>query len=551
MLTSLSIHNIVLIDKAEIALSSGLCILSGETGSGKSILLDALGLAIGFRANFRLIGSDENKAQVAAEFDISQNQICKNFLSENDLLDAESPNFLRIRRAINENSINKIFVNDVAIGVNLLAKVGETLVEIHGQHDQRGLLNPAAHLSILDEFAVNGNLLKNLKKIYENLREVEKKIAEIAAKKEAAEREKDYLTHVVQELESAELKADEESELIAKKDFLISKEKILNFSGDLKLHLVEANSQLISAQKILIRNQNFGEDFNGLSEKIDRQNDELDSAISNIHDLVRKISAGENNLNEIEERLFFIRSLARKFSVPIDSLPQIILDAKEKLKLLSNEVAAACELENQRLALNNDYKKIADELSLRRKKSAKILSEKVEAELKFLKMGEVKFLVDIACDGLETCSQVGYEKVRFTASLNKNSFDDISKIASGGELSRFMLALKVALLDVKSVPTMIFDEIDSGIGGSTADAVGKRLKTLSEKLQILVVTHQPQIASKADNHFKISKIISGDKAKTKIKKLDKQDREQEIARMLSGEEISVEAVLAARSLIEN
>ncbi len=551
MLTSLSIHNIVLIDKAEIALSSGLCILSGETGSGKSILLDALGLAIGFRANFRLIGSDENKAQVAAEFDISQNQICKNFLSENDLLDAESPNFLRIRRAINENSINKIFVNDVAIGVNLLAKVGETLVEIHGQHDQRGLLNPGAHLSILDEFAVNGNLLKNLKKIYENLREVEKKIAEIAAKKEAAEREKDYLTHVVQELESAELKADEESELIAKKDFLISKEKILNFSGDLKLHLVEANSQLISAQKILIRNQNFGEDFDGLSEKIDRQNDELDSAISNIHDLVRKISAGENNLNEIEERLFFIRSLARKFSVPIDSLPQIILDAKEKLKLLSNEVAAACELENQRLALNNDYKKIADELSLRRKKSAKILSEKVEAELKFLKMGEVKFLVDIACDGLETCSQVGYEKVRFTASLNKNSFDDISKIASGGELSRFMLALKVALLDVKSVPTMIFDEIDSGIGGSTADAVGKRLKTLSEKLQILVVTHQPQIASKADNHFKISKIISGDKAKTKIKKLDKQDREQEIARMLSGEEISVEAVLAARSLIEN
>ena len=551
MLTSLSIHNIVLIDKAEIALSSGLCILSGETGSGKSILLDALGLAIGFRANFRLIGSDENKAQVAAEFDISQNQICKNFLSENDLLDAESPNFLRIRRAINENSINKIFVNDVAIGVNLLAKVGETLVEIHGQHDQRGLLNPAAHLSILDEFAVNGNLLKNLKKIYENLREVEKKIAEIAAKKEAAEREKDYLTHVVQELESAELKANEESELIAKKDFLISKEKILNFSGDLKLHLVEANSQLISAQKILIRNQNFGEDFNGLSEKIDRQNDELDSAISNIHDLVRKISAGENNLNEIEERLFFIRSLARKFSVPIDSLPQIIFDAKEKLKLLSNEVAEACELENQRLALNNDYKKIADELSLRRKKSAKILSEKVEAELKFLKMGEVKFLVDIACDGLETCSQVGYEKVRFTASLNKNSFDDISKIASGGELSRFMLALKVALLDVKSVPTMIFDEIDSGIGGSTADAVGKRLKTLSEKLQILVVTHQPQIASKADNHFKISKIISGDKAKTKIKKLDKQDREQEIARMLSGEEISVEAVLAARSLIEN
>ena len=564
MLNSLSIHNIVLIDKAEITLSSGLCILSGETGSGKSILLDALGLAIGFRANFRLIGSDENKAQVAAEFDISKNEICKNFLRENDLLDAESPDHLRIRRAINENSVNKIFVNDIAIGVNLLAKVGETLVEIHGQHDQRGLLNPSAHLNILDEFAGNGNLLKNLKKIYENLREVEKKIFEILAKKEAAEREKDYLTHVVQELESAELKADEENELISKKDFLISKEKILNFSSELKLHLLEANSQLILAQKILIRNQHFGEDFEGLSEKIDRQNDELDSAISGIQDLVRKISADENNLDEIEERLFFIRSLARKFNVPIDSLPQIILDAQKKLKLLSNEEEESYELENQRLTLNKDYKKIAEEISQRRKESAKILSEKVEAELKFLKMGEVKFLVDVTPENprqlqgdvlcnepVEFYSPTGYDRVRFTASLNKNSFDDISKIASGGELSRFMLALKVALLDVKSVPTMIFDEIDSGIGGSTADAVGKRLKALSEKLQILVVTHQPQIAAKANTHFKISKIISDNKAKTKIKKLDKQDREQEIARMLSGEEISLEAVSAAKSLIEN
>ena len=564
MLISLSIHNIVLIDKAEITLSSGLCILSGETGSGKSILLDALGLAIGFRASFRLIGSDENKAQVAAEFDISKNEICKNFLRENDLLDAESPDHLRIRRAINENSVNKIFVNDVAIGVNLLAKVGETLVEIHGQHDQRGLLNPSAHLSILDEFSGNENLLKILKKIYENLREVEKKIFEIAAKKEAAEREKDYLNHVVQELGSAELKPDEENELIAKKDFLISKEKILNFSSDLKLHLVEANSQLILAQKILIRNQHFGEDFDGLSEKIDRQNDELDSAVLVIQDLVRKIPADENNLDEIEERLFFIRSLARKFNVPIDSLPQIILDAQKKLKLLLNEEEESYELENQRLTLNKDYKKIAEEISQRRKKSAKILSEKVEAELKFLKMGEVKFLVDVTPENprqvqgdvlcnepVEFYSPTGYDRVRFTASLNKNSFDDISKIASGGELSRFMLALKVALLDVKSVPTMIFDEIDSGIGGSTADAVGKRLKALSEKLQILVVTHQPQIAAKANTHFKISKIISDNKAKTKIKKLDKQDREQEIARMLSGEEISVEAVLAAKNLIEN
>ena len=550
MLRNLSIHNVVLIKKSEIDFAPGLCILSGETGSGKSILLDALGLAIGFRANLRLIGSGENKAQVAAEFDISQNFLCKNFLVENDLLDAANPDLVRIRRVISENSINKIFVNDNPIGVNLLAKIGETLVEIHGQHDQRGLLNPSAHINILDEFSANENLLKNLKKNYENLREVEQKISELAAKKEAAEREKDYLEHVVKELEDADIKAGEEVELISAKDRLIGKEKILHFADELKMHLTEANSQLMLAQKILIRNKNITEGFFDFSDKIDQQTDELDAAVSSIDDVIREVSADENNIEEIEERLFLIRSLARKFNVLADDLPKIIVDAQQKLKLISNEKEIAGDLEKQRSKLVLEYQKIAEEISTRRKKSAKILSTKVEEELKFLKMGEVKFHIEINSDDSRQ-GLLGIDSVRFLASINKNNFDDISKIASGGELSRFMLALKVALLDVKSVPTMIFDEIDTGIGGSTADAVGKRLKTLAEKLQILVVTHQPQIAAKADLHFKISKNFFENQAKTEIKKLDKKDREQEIARMLSGEEISAEAVSAARSLIQN
>ncbi|MBM3579166.1 MAG: DNA repair protein RecN [Alphaproteobacteria bacterium] len=547
MLLSLSIHNVVLIDKAEIAFAPGLCVLSGETGSGKSILLDALGLALGFRANFRLIGSDENKAQVAAEFDISQNQICKNILAENDLLDVVSPDLLRIRRSLHENSVNKIFANDVAIGVNLLAKIGESLVEIHGQHDQRGLLNPGQHLSILDEFAGNENLLKSLRKIYENLRAVEEKISELKAKKEAAERERDYLEHVIRELENADLKTGEEDELIAKKDLLLGREKILRFASDLRLHLTEANSQLISAQKILIRNQNLSENLSDISEKIDQQNSELDSAISSVDELVGKISGEENSLETIEERIFFIRSLARKYSTPLDSMSELINDSKEKLKLISNEEEVARELENQRLTLNKDYKKIAEELSTLRQESARLLSAKTEEELKFLKMGEVKFHAELTPCPLPL-NPSGFERTRFLASLNKNKLDDISKIASGGELSRFMLALKVALLGVKSVPTMIFDEIDTGIGGGTADAVGKRLKTLAEKLQILVVTHQPQIAAKADTHFKVSKTAVG-KIKTKIEKLDHAAQTQEIARMLSGEEISAEAVSAAKSLL--
>ena len=556
MLKHLSIQNIVLIDKAEINFASGLCILTGETGSGKSILLDALGLAIGFRSNLRLIGNDEKKAQVAAEFDISKNQNCQNILAENELLDAEKPSALRIRRSIQENSSSKAFVNDVAIGVSLLAKIGESLLEIHGQHDQRGLLNPSAHSDILDEFAQNQSLLKNLKKNYEELKEVEEKIADFKSKKEEAKREKDYLEHVVKELENAAIEDGEEEKLIAQKNQLLGKEKVLNFLSDFKSHLTEANSQLILAQRIFIRNHNVvdnfladkKDDFENLSERFDRQNNELDAAISSVDATIREIANSENNLEEIEERLFFIRSLARKYDVKTSELEQVILDSKEKLKLLVNEEEISADLELKQVELSSKYQKTAQELSEKRKKSALILSQKVEEELQFLKMGDVKFVVEI----LDTApSFKGHDKIRFISSINKNGFDDISKIASGGELSRFMLALKVALMNVKSVPTMIFDEIDTGIGGSTADAVGKRLKILSERLQILVVTHQPQIAAKADLHFKISKVSNSQKIKTVIETLSEKNRQAEIARMLSGEIVSQEAIAAAYKLINN
>ncbi len=525
-------------------------------------MLDALGLAIGFRSNLRLIGNDENKAQVAAEFDISHNQNCQKILQENDLLDAENPHLLRIRRSIAKNSqenlLSKAFVNDVAIGMNLLAKIGESLLEIHGQHDQRGLLNPSSHSDILDEFAQNQNLLKSLKKNYEQLREVEEKIAALKAKKEQAEREKDYLEHIVQELENAAVAKGEEDDLVARKNQLVGKEKILNFLSEIKSHLLEANSQLISAQRILVRNHhlidNFlsekKEDFEKLSEKFDQQNSELDSAISGFDTEIKKITNSENNLEEVEERLFYIRSLARKFNISADALAEVIFDSKQKLKLLAGEEEMGLELENQRSKLEQEYQKIADELSKKRQESALILAKKTEEELQFLKMENTKFLIEVKNDDeASRRSPTGYNKVRFLSSINKNAFDDISKIASGGELSRFMLALKVALMGVRSAPTIIFDEIDSGIGGSTADAVGKRLKILSKNLQILVVTHQPQIAAKADIHFKIRKISGSEKIKTTIEKLDAKNRELEIARMLSGEEISAEALAAAGKLI--
>jgi DNA repair protein RecN (Recombination protein N) len=569
VLKSLIINNIVLIDKAEIEFEKGLCILSGETGSGKSILLDALGLAIGFRSNSRLIGSHDNKSNVIAEFDISSNPQCQEILVSNEISNSHNPHQLIIRRTLSENISSKVFVNDVPISVNLLAKIGESLVEIHGQHEQRGLLNSANHLIILDEFASNQNLNKDLKKIYDELSKIDNQIADFEEKKSAIEREKDYLEHVINEINDAKIFENEEQILVQKKDHLIAKEKILNFIADIKNSLTEASSSLFQSQKVLSRNHNLienflkseAENFFSLSEKTDIQINEIEDSIKNLEQICKELNSSQDSKDEIEERLFIIRNLSRKFSCNSNELQKLAQDSQTKLSSLNHEEKLSQDLIIKRQDYFEKYQKIAQDLSKKRKKSAVELAKKVEAELEFLKMAGTKFLVEISENQISNSDEKnsfqsknyfpnGFEKAIFKASLNKNNFDEITKIASGGELSRFMLALKVALIDVKSVPTIIFDEIDTGVSGSTSDAIGKRLRTLAKASQILVVTHQPQIASKADSHLKISKSEIGGKIKTKIEILDKDSKINEIARMLSGEEISPEAISASKKLLE-
>jgi DNA repair protein RecN (Recombination protein N) len=569
VLKSLIINNIVLIDKAEIEFEKGLCILSGETGSGKSILLDSLGLAIGFRSNSRLIGSHENKSSVTAEFDISSNPQCQEILSTNEIINSDNPHQLIIRRILSENISSKVFVNDVSISVNLLAKIGESLVEIHGQHEQRGLLNSTNHLIILDEFASNQNLTKDLKKIYDELSKIDNEIFDFEEKKSAITREKDYLEHVINEINDAQIFENEEQILVQKKDQLIAKEKILNFISDIKNSLTEASSSLFQSQKVLSRNHNLVENFLKnevenfftLSEKNDNHISDIENSIKNLEQICKEINSSQDSKEEIEERLFVIRNLSRKFNCNSNELQKLLLDCQAKLKNLNHEEKLSQDLIIKRQDYFEKYQKIAQDLSKRRKKSALELAKKVEDELEFLKMAGTKFLVEISENKSSNVEEKnssqsknyfpnGSEKAIFKASLNKNNFDEIAKIASGGELSRFMLALKVALIDVKSVPTIIFDEIDTGVSGSTSDAIGKRLKTLAKTLQILVVTHQPQIASKADSHLKISKSEVAGKVKTKITILDKDSRINEIARMLSGEEISPEAISASKKLLE-
>ena len=568
MLNSLTINNIVIISQARIEFKSGLCVLTGETGSGKSILLDALGLAIGFRSTSRLIGSDSNKAEVSAEFDISNNNQCQKILNDNSLNDDENTNTLRIRRIILENSTSKVFVNDQAIGVNLLSKIGETLVEINGQHDQHGLLNSNSHLLMLDEFANNSQLVEKLRKKYQELKKIDQEISEINNKTMQANREKDYLEHIINELSEANIKENEEQQLISNKEKILAQEKILNFLNDLKQNLSEALGYLMSSQKIFLKNQNIIDNhlleqihqFKKFNEDSENNLNNIEQFITFINNLVRSLNQQNYDRETIEERLFTIKNLARKFNVHSNELYKISEDARNKINLIEDSQKILSSLQKQKLDHLKQYQQIAEKLSNKRQKSAKILSKKVEEELQFLKMAETKFKVEFVnleknsnCEkNLEDYNINGFDRVRFLASTNNNDFDEITKIASGGELSRFMLALKVALIDVKSTPTIIFDEIDTGISGSTAQAVGKRLKTLAQNLQILVVTHQAQIASKANTHFKISKNLTSNspnkKYQTIIEILNNLQSDHEIARMLSGEEISDEAMLVAKNL---
>lgn len=574
MLNSLIINNIVIINQAQINFGEGLCVLTGETGSGKSILLDALGLAIGSRSSTRMIGNFANKAEVFAEFNITENLICQKILEENSLVDEDNGNkIIRIRRIIFENSTNKVFVNDHQIGVNLLNKIGETLVEINGQHEQFGLLNQQTHLTILDEFANNTELLVKLKNIYQQLKNIDQKIIELENQASQASKDQDYLIHIIKELSDANVKENEEQQLVNDKESIISQQKILNFLTEFKNNLNEALTFLISSQKILLRNSNlidnnlkdFQESFNKFNEDCEIKINDFEKFINFINSSLKIIANRNFDRDAIEERLFMIRNLARKFSVNSNDLSRIIDESREKLTNINNSSDQLLNLKKQKTEVYQQYQKIAKELSSKRQKSAKILAQKVEEELKFLKMTDTKFLVKFFEDNknskndsfqsYENYSLNGLDRVCFQASTNNNNFDEIIKIASGGELSRFMLALKVALIDVKSTPTIIFDEIDTGISGSTAQAVGKRLKTLAQKLQILVVTHQAQIASKADTHFKISKKSYGQntdkKFSTIIEKLSIEQSEKEIARMLSGEEISDEAILVAKNLINS
>ncbi|MDR1494578.1 MAG: DNA repair protein RecN [Rickettsiales bacterium] len=559
LLKSLSIRNIVLIEEADVDFDDGLCVLTGETGSGKSIFLDALMLAVGVRSSSRLLRDGKKSGSVTAVFDIQNNGKCRELLRE---LEIESSGDIILRRVLTEDGKSKAFVNDVMVGQNFLNTFGAELVEVHGQHDQRGLLNPSFHRDILDQYANLAEQRQIVSNFYYKMKSVEQQLQELTRQKESIEREVDYLEYIIDELRNMAIEAGEEEELNSRRVLLMNREKIMAVLGSVK-DTVEKNNpvskSITGAQNYLSRNRLLGENFqaegqnmfDAIVEDFEKCIVEFNEGMAKIESIYRDLDFDGSELDRVEERLFSLKNLSRKYNVDSNNFPKFIEETEEKLREARGKIIALGDMDSQLKLLESDYLEEAGKLRNARRLASKRLEGELSAELAMLRMDSTRFEVEFRELDEDHWGASGIDGVKFMVAVNAGtSSDDLSKVASGGELSRFMLALRVVLLRVGSASTMIFDEIDSGVSGAVADVVGERLKRLGQNFQVFVVTHLPQIASKGHSHFKISKETRNDRTYTMIEKLDQILRKNEIAKMLSARDVTEEALRAAEMLLQ-
>ena len=552
MLKELAIRNIVLIDACDIVLASGLCVLTGETGAGKSILLDALGLALGGRFEARLLRNGAASASVSATFDIVRNESAKAALAELGLEDTDE---IIVRRTLSADGKTRCFINDAAVSVGGLKSLGDTLIEIHGQHDGRGLLDPATHRLILDAYGGLEPLVDVTQAAYKQWRHCLDLVSQAQSALEAAAREKEYLQHMQKELSALAPQEGEEETLADTRTRMMQSEKLAETLNDARNELLAgkgAAGMLASSQRILTRSA-LGADgrFAAVVELLERAGEELAEAETQIEKLLGAAEYNPSKLEQIEERLFLLRGVARKYTTDAHGLVQLLAEVSGKLESLKHGQHHLQELEQAAKNAGALYVKQAQKLSTARGKAAKSLEKAVALELGSLKMAATVFKVALDALPEERFSPSGIDAVQFLAATNKGTaLAPLHKIASGGELSRFMLAMKVALAKIKSTPTLIFDEIDTGTGGAVADAIGQRLAKLSEFQQVLVVTHLPQVAARGSHHLRVLKEEKRGLTFTRVDTLSSQSRSEEIARMLAGETVTSEARKAAEKLLQ-
>lgn len=556
MLAALSIRDIVLIDQLDLNFDPNLCTLTGETGAGKSILLDALGLAMGGRADGGLVAHGADKGSVTAVFDLEPSHPAFDLLSENEITAEEG---VILRRVQTKDGKTRAFINDQPVSVGLLRRVGDTLIEIHGQHDERGLLDDAGHRALLDAYGSFEHLLKTVRSCWTSV--VETRVAlethKAALAKAAADQE--FLSHAVAELDELSPEEGEEEQLAQERTLMMHSEKIAGDIADAERALagdkgLEARINLALRRLERTKDQAAGR-LDGVIAALDRTLNEAADARGQLADAARSLEFNPVELESSETRLFALRAAARKYSVTVDGLHGLREQMRSDLEGITEGEGRTRELARALGESETAYAVAAGALSDARSKAALRLDKSVACELKPLKLDKATFRTQVIQIELDRGGPDGIDKVAFLISTNPGApMGPLAKIASGGELSRFVLALKVSLAAAGSASTLIFDEVDAGVGGAVAEAVGRRLAELSQRLQVLVVTHSPQVAARAGCHFLISKGSNGNRSKsaplvTRVAVLGQEERREEIARMLAGEQVTDAARAAADQLI--
>ena len=542
MLVSLSINNVVLIDRLNIEFQNGFSALTGETGAGKSILLDALGLALGGRSESGLVRKGAEAAQVSAEFAVEASHPLFGVLHNTNIEVEESASVV-LRRSVGADGRSRAFINDQPVSVSLLRQIGETLVEIHGQFETHGLFDPKTHRVLLDEYAdVDAGALE---KTWNAWREAENNLITAQERARKAKQDEEYLRAALEALEELDPKPGEEEKLSALRGKLMRLDQVMENIKAAQDGIEVAQDTLNAVWRALEK-----ADAAPLLAGLDSVLAELQEVGAQAQRHAADLEDNEFDLPQVDDRLFAIRGLARKHNVAPDELPKLRDELSDQLSLIGRQEEVLDDLRAKVGAARAAFVVAAERAGTARRKAAEKLDRLVAKELPPLKLDKARFVTDVAKLPEAEWGPGGADAVRFLVATNPGADPGpLNKIASGGEMARFMLALKVVMAEVGAAGTLVFDEVDTGIGGATASAVGERLARLAQKRQILVVTHSPQVAARASHHWIVLKDGKKDVTTKVVPLAEAAARQEEIARMLSGAEVTKEARAAAQKLI--
>ena len=556
MLKSLIIKNIVLIEKLKLNYDTGFSVFSGETGAGKSIILSSLGLAIGMRADFSLIRKGESEGVVIAEFQINKEHLAYKKIIDHGL---NSGNDLILRRVLSRDGVSKAFVNDNLVTANFLKEIGLILVEIHGQNEKIGLLDPSNHIKILDRYSNSDKKLLEVYKSFSNYKKLRKILSELENLESNKTNQLQEIQNDLNLLENLNLKEGEYENLIKKRNLMAQHEKIFTainninnlIDGEQGNFLSDISKNSANLEKIFSDNNKIDE-VEALQKSINSMLIEGKDIILNISKIKDSFTFDQRALDQIEQRLFDINNLSRRFKIEPENINSKLIKLKEELEILKNSSENYEKIKNKVNLAKEQYDVNSKILSEHRKKFASNLTKLINDELAPLKLEDARFEVVVVEKEKGKQNENGIDNVKFLVSMNKGgSKGEIHKVSSGGELSRLMLAINLVIANSMNKKTLVFDEVDTGVSGSVAEAIAIRLLNLSKTQQILIVTHLPQVAARGQQHFKTSKSSKNNITVTGVKELSYEDRIEEVASMISGDQITDEARLLSERLLNH